>query len=60
MRAHGIHWAAKPTAISDRARLRRLNAIHDTKAMAGIPIHQMTRLPASYSAADVPPARASW
>ena len=47
MRAHGIHWAAKPTAMSVRARLRRLNAIHDTNAMAGIPSHQMTRLPAS-------------
>ena len=47
MRAHGIHWAANPTAMSVRARLRRLNAIHATKAIAGMPIHQMTRLPAS-------------
>ena len=60
MRAHGIHWAANPIAMSVRARLRRLNAIHDTNAMAGMPSHQMTRLPASYSAADVPPARLSW
>ena len=47
MRAHGIHWAANATAMSVRARLRRLNAIHETNASAGIPSHQMTRLPAS-------------
>ena len=40
--------------------LRRRKAIQATKARAGMPIHQMTRLPASYSAAEVPPARLSW
>ena len=60
MRAHGIHWAANPIAMSASARLRRLNAIHATKAIAGMPSHQMTRLPASYSAAEVPAARPSW
>jgi hypothetical protein len=60
MRAHGIHWAANPMAMSVSARLRRLNAIHDTNASAGIPSHQITRLPASYIAADVPAARPSW
>ena len=47
MRAHGIHWAANPMATRVSARLRRLNAIQATNAMAGIPSHQMTRLPAS-------------
>ena len=35
MRAHGIHWAAKPIAMRARARLRRLNAIQATNAIAG-------------------------
>ena len=47
MRAHGIHWAAKPTAISASARLRRRNAMTLTKSRAGMPISQMTRFPAS-------------
>jgi len=47
MRAQGIHWAAKPTAISASAGERRRYAITDTKTKAAMPSHQMTRFPES-------------
>ena len=47
MRAHGIHWPAKPIAMSASARLRRRNAMIATNTSAGTPSHQITRLPAS-------------
>ena len=47
MRAHEIHWQAKAIAIIASAALRRRNACHATKAIAGTASHQATRLPAS-------------
>ncbi len=47
MRAQLTHWHRKAMRIRARARLRRRNAWYATNAIAGMPIHQITMLPAS-------------